>query len=957
MPSVGASRVAPASDLAGAIGDFVRYRQEHLTGDEKGEGQIFLEHLFQAFGHAGLREAGAVLEARMRRRSDKRRRTSFADCIWKPRVLIEMKKAGEPLGRHYEQALEYWFRAVPDRPRYVVLCNFDEFWIYDFNHQIEEPVDRLRLDDLPRRWEALAFLLPEETPATFGNDLVAVTRESAARVSAVFNHLVGRGIDRQAAQRFVLQSVMAMFAEDIGLLPRHLFSRAVTDTLDGGSAYDLLFGLFREMNTPGVTRGGRYAGTPYFNGGLYREITPFELEPGEVQLLLLAVSDDWSQVRPAIFGTLFEQSLDKDERHAYGAHFTSELDVMKVVRPTLVEPFQARIEAATSLAELAAIEQELLALRVLDPACGSGNFLYLAYRALRKLEKRLQEREDELRRGANVTPMRLAFVSPHQFHGIDINAFAVEIAKATLMLARKLAADELGDERQVLPLDDLDANFVAGDALEVEWPQAAVIIGNPPYLGRNRLLAERGATYTAWLAEHYPDVSGRSDYVAYWFRKAHNALPRGGRGGLVGTTAIRTGDTRKAALDYLIDNGGVIYDAVASQPWSGEAGVSVSIVNWSKGTVPDGRRLWLADGTIPRPVAEILGSLSAATDVRTAKILGVNKNPKVCWQGQVPGHRGFVLTPEEARRMVRQDSLSARVVHPYLIGDELVGDGIPARFVIDIPAEDAMTAAAMAPAAFRRVRDLVLPDRQAAADDEQERNREALARHPEARVNRHHEQFLSTWWQLSWRRPTMVDALSRLPRYIALSAHASEHRLPMFSFVSSEIHPSNATFVFGLADDYSFGILQSATHVAWFRERCSRLETRPRYTSKTVFDSFPWPQAPAQAAVDRVVQVVAQLLAFRAERMAQGITIGQQYDSLRQPGRSRLRDLHEALDRAVLEVYGFDPDEDLLAQILALNLSVAELEKAGGAVRGPGPQGLANTTRTAWRIEPVHRLV
>jgi SAM-dependent methyltransferase len=157
---------------------------------------------------------------------------------------------------------------------------------------------------------------------------------------------------------------------------------------------------------------------------------------------------------------------------------------MKVVRPTLVEPFQARIEAATTLAELGAIEGELLALRVLDPACGSGNFLYLAYRAIRKLEKRLQEREDELRRG-NVTPMRLAFVSPHQFYGIDINPFAVEIAKATLMLARKLAANELGDERQVLPLDDLDANFTAGDALEVEWPRAAVIIGNPPYLGRN----------------------------------------------------------------------------------------------------------------------------------------------------------------------------------------------------------------------------------------------------------------------------------------------------------------------------------------------------------------------------------------------------------------------------------------------------------------------------------------
>ncbi len=577
MPS---ARAVAGLDLASAMRDFARYRQEHLTGDEKGEGQIFLEHLFQAFGHAGLRQAGASLEARMRRRAGHRQRTSFADCIWKPRVLIEMKKAGEPLGRHYEQALEYWFRAVPDRPRYVVLCNFDEFWVYDFNHQIEEPVDRLRLEELPRRWEALAFLLPEEVRPTFGNDLVAVTRESAARVSAVFNHLVGRGVERLAAQRFVLQSVMAMFAEDIGLLPAHLLTRALEDATDGGSAYDLVFGLFREMNTPGTTPAGRYAGTPYFNGGLYRDITPTELQRAELELLLRAAREDWSQVRPAIFGALFEQSLGKDERHAYGAHFTSELDVMKVVRPTLVEPYQARIEAVTTLAELAAIEQELLALRVLDPACGSGNFLYLAYRALRKLEKRLQERENELRRGTNVTPMRLAFVSPHQFHGIDIDAFAVEIAKATLMLARKLAADELGDERQVLPLDDLGTNFTAGDALEVEWPRTDIIIGNPPYLGRNKLLAERGATYTAWLAERYPEVSGRSDYVAYWFRKAHDALPRNGRAGLVGTTAVRTGDTRKAALDYVIDHGGVIYDAVASQPWSGEAGVTVSIVNW-----------------------------------------------------------------------------------------------------------------------------------------------------------------------------------------------------------------------------------------------------------------------------------------------------------------------------------------------------------------------------------------
>jgi hypothetical protein len=141
------------------------------------------------------------------------------------------------------------------------------------------------------------------------------------------------------------------------------------------------------------------------------------------------------------------------------------------------------------------------------------------------------------------------------------------------------------------------------------------------------------------------------------------------------------------------------------------------------------------------------------------------------------------------------------------------------------------------------------------------------------------------------------------------------------------------------------------------RARGSRLKNDRRYTTMTVFGTFPWPQAPAQSAVDRVIDVVAELLAFRAARIEQGITIGRQYDSLRQPGRSRLRDLHDALDRAVLDVYGFDPEEDLLAQILALNLSVAELERAGGVVRGPGPQGLTNITRTTWRIEPVQGLV
>jgi type II restriction/modification system DNA methylase subunit YeeA len=217
-----------------------------------------------------------------------------------------MKKAGRDLARDYRQAFEYWIDLVPDRPEFV-LCNFDEFWVYDLNRQLEEPMDRIALDDLPRRWEALAFLLPHGERPTFGNDLVAVTRETAAMVSRVFNRLVERGIHRGEAQRFILQAVMAMFSEDIGLLPRHSFSQAITEVVEGtGSAFDLVFGLFREMNTPGITAAGRFEGTPYFNGGLFANVTPFDLIKEEAVALALASQEDWAQVRPVIFGTLFE---------------------------------------------------------------------------------------------------------------------------------------------------------------------------------------------------------------------------------------------------------------------------------------------------------------------------------------------------------------------------------------------------------------------------------------------------------------------------------------------------------------------------------------------------------------------------------------------------------------------------------------------------------------------------
>lgn len=723
----------PVDELRAQLAAFVEWWHANIHGDEKGQAQVFLDRLFLALGHEGVFDAGATLEHRIRAKS--RGGTAFADLVWKPRVLVEMKKRGEDLDKHYRQAFEYWIDLVPDRPEYVVLCNFDELWIYDLNRQLEEPVDRVQVEDLPRRWEPLAFLLPHMEEPTFGNDLVSVTRETAAMVSRIFNNLTERGIDRQEAQTFILQAVMAMFAEDIQLLPRHSFTNAVSDVAEGsGSAYDLLFGLFREMNAPGVTAGGRFEGTPYFNGGLYATITPIDLTTEEVTALGLACQEDWAAVRPVIFGTLFEQSLDKPERHAYGAYFTTEADIQKVVLPSIVRPWRTRIEEADSLKELGALEQEMLEYRVLDPACGSGNFLYVAYRELRRLEHQLREKRVlRSREAGREEAIPLSFVSTKQFYGIDLRPFAVEVAKVTLMLARKLAADELGDERAYLPLDDLDQNFQTANAVLADWPPFDACIGNPPYLGAKRVLKEKDPAEVAALRQAYPDIAGVSDYVSYWFRKTHDLLREGGRAGLVGTANIRSGDTRKNTLDYIVDNGGVIHEAISSQPWSGDASVEVSIVNWLKGNYEGPKTLWLSRGTVKMEVEEITGSLSAETDLRNAKKLKANRRPQVIFQGQTPQHtKGFVLKPNQAQAMVEKDPTSASVIYPYLNGNDIAKTGAPSRFVIDIDADDAMAAAAQGPAAYVYVKERVLPDREETVRKEAERNKKLREADPDA---------------------------------------------------------------------------------------------------------------------------------------------------------------------------------------------------------------------------------
>jgi len=943
------------SEVVDRLKQFVRY-WESLSGDEKGEAQVFVDRLFQAFGHPGYKEAGATLEWRVKG-NDVRKGTTYADLVWKPRLLMEMKRRGEKLNLHFRQAFDYWINLVPNRPRYVILCNFDEFWIYDFDKQIEQPVDIVETRDIAKRYTALNFLFPEDQDPIFGNDQEAVTRDAAELVGKVFRSLVKRGEDRGQAQRFVLQTVVAMFSEDVDLVPRGTVSSIVDDCFKGESSYDLFGGLFRQMNSQTPAKAGRYRGIPYFNGGLFASVEPLELNAPELHGVGDAAQKDWSQVNPAIFGTLFQTSMDEKRRHTLGAHFTAEADIMKVVGPTISRPWDERIAEAKTAKALLDLREEMLRFRVLDPACGSGNFLYVAYRELVRAEITLLLKVGTLlsSRDFSKRVRSLSLVSPRQFFGIDVDGFAVELAKVTLLFGKKLAVDEVlqtltekehqfeidlaGDHP--LPLENLDANVICGHALFVEWPRVDAIIGNPPYQSKNKMQEEFGRAYLNRVRAKYPDLPGRADYCVYWFRRAHDELAAGGRAGLVGTNTIRQNYSREGGLDYIVETGGTIVDAVSTQVWSGAAAVHVSIVNWVKGSVSGKKRLSRQVGDLrdspweSRELTEIGPSLSFELDVAVAQVLRACADSGRCFQGQTHGHDGFLYDRAEAEQLLQSHKKYSKVLYPYLTADDLLGrvDALPTRYVIDFFPRDLLESREYQ-IPFERVEERVLPDRKKAAEREKKRTFDAIDADPDAHTNRHHANFLSKWWLLSYPRGEMLEVLAPLRRFIVCGRVTKR---PIFEFISTSIRPNDALMVFAFDDDYSFGILQSAMHWDWFRARCSTLKGDYRYTSNSVFNTFAWPQAPTDKEIRDVAEAAVALRTLRsALRRKHGLSLRELYRALEMPGEHALTRAHRDLDTVVRLSYGVKPNQDSLEFLLGLNERCAKREAKAESVVGPG---------------------
>ena len=860
------------------------------TGTERSEAQTFLNGLLECYGTD--RRAGGA-------RFEERTVDGFMDLFWPGVCIVEMKRPSEArkLHEHREQMLRYWQSSgtpATPAPRYVVLCAFHRFEVWEPGALYTEPRTVFDLVELPDHLDALLFLAGGRP--VFVHDQTEVTREAVELVTDVYRRLVERrAAERDVLRDFVLQSVWAMFAEDLAMLPSHLFTRVLDGLLadSARSSRDDLGQLFAYLNEPhDRPDDGMYAGTPYANGSLFARPARVHLEREELELLRQACESSWRKVEPAIFGALLQGALGREQQWALGAHYTAEADILKIVLPTIVEPWRERIAACRTVADVQAAQDALMHYVVLDPACGSGNFLYVAYRELRRIEADLRRRARDMRRSAGLREQaELALFFPlANIKGIEIDPFAVQLARVTLWMGHKLAVDELDLEERVLPLVDL-SGIRRGDALKLDWPRADAIIGNPPYHGSQRLRGELGDDYVEWLRSEFG--IGVKDYAVYWFRKAHERLESGGRAGLVATNSISQNRNRGPSLQWITETGGVITSAVTKQPWPGDAIVNVSIVNWAKTDVPQPARLDGAD------VAVISASLDAVQTLGRPQRLAANASRS--FQGVTPRGDGFGLTHAQAERLLATSPEYSGVVRPYLLGEDVADDPAqaPGRWIIDLAMMD-LEDAMRYPAVMEVVRFLVKPER------------DRTTREP---IHTH-------WWRFERPRPAMRSALDGLKRFIAANRYGKRF---LTCWQPTTVCPSGQIVAFAFDDDQSFGVLTSSIHNEWAWHQSSTLRVDLRYTPTSAFETFAWPAGDLTAVSDLAQRLYTRRSEICLERQ---IGLTKLYNEVDDGAYRDLRELHEALDESVAAAYGWpasaahDPQESNRL-LLELNRAIA----------------------------------
>ncbi|MEG4534667.1 DNA methyltransferase [Microcoleus sp. D2_18a_D3] len=462
----------------------------------------------------------------------------------------------------------------------------------------------------------------------------------------------------------------------------------------------------------------------------------------------------------------------------------------------------------------------------------------------------------------------------------------------------------MGLKEPSLPLDTLDKNIVCKDALFTDWVKADAIIGNPPFLGGKHMRIALGDEYIDGVFKRFPDVKDSVDFCAYWFRIAHNNLELNGRAGLVATNSISQGKSRAAALDYVAQNGGHIYAAVSTQPWSGEAKVHVSLINWSK----EKPKVYYLDNLA---VSSINSSLQATIDVSQAARLSANLNK--CFQGVIPVGLGFMVTQKQVNDWIKEDSKNQEVLKLFSMGANLAKNpnGMPERWIIDFNDMN-----------IEEASEYVLPFEYVKANVKPERDKN---RREVTKVN---------WWKYAEKRPAMRKAITLLSYYFTVPRVS---KCAVFIPAPVSWLPGDKSVVVASDDFYVFGILTSKIHRIWMNAQKSTLEDRTAYTHNTCFETFPFPQTPTRKSVEQIRATAVELHQYRTQQMSAkqwGIT--QLYNKFFEEPTSQLYKLHAKLDRECNAAYGFTDSDDILAKVLELNLELAEKEKRGEPVVGPG---------------------
>jgi type II restriction/modification system DNA methylase subunit YeeA len=874
----------------------------------------------------------------------------YADVWKRGRFAWEYKGKHKDLHAAYVQLANY--REDLENPPLLVVCDQNTFQVHTNFTGTIKTIYQFSLDDLlSDKPTANCALPPLEVLRSVFTDpdelrpekaAARVTEQAAIEIARLADSLESRGVDPEQAAHFLMRLLFCLFADSIGLLPDHLFRQMIeVDRTKPSNFVRKLGQLFEAMATEGNSFG--LHDIPWFNGGLFADDAVFELNLPDMAILRAAAALDWSTIEPSIFGTLFERSLNPGKRSQLGAHYTSKDDILLIIDPVLIAPLQkkwlevkAKVVALVNLAktekgraaytklrtqmegELLSWGEELAKLRILDPACGSGNFLYLALRRMLDLWKEVYVFAAE-----HGLPTFLPHqVGPSQLYGLETNVYAHELASVVVWIGYLQWLNDNGIGRPTEPilrkLDNIQHRDAIlefddkGNPIEPAWPEADFIIGNPPFLGGKRLRKELGDKYVDGLFSVYEGaVAAESDLVVYWFEKARRLVETGSakRVGLLATQAIRGGVNRRVL--ERIKRSGDIFVAWSDRDWVLDgAAVHVSIIGFDDGS-GDERGL---DGKI---VKTINANLTSGIDVTVASALKENRG--ISFMGTTKGG-DFDLPPSVALPMLAapvnpNGRPNSDVVRPWYNASDITGRP-RGMFIIDFGVDKSEEAAALYELPF-----------------------EYLLQHVyDERMGNNREAYRDKWWIHMEPRPEVRDAVNGLKRFI-ITPRVSKHRL--FCWADPNSVPDSAIFVFARDDDYFFGVLQSRVHEVWARSQGTQVrevESGFRYTPTSTFDTFPFPWPPGKEptgseAVRLIETAARELSETRAAWLnppgttdpedLKKRTLTDLYDN----APSWLSDLHVRLDAAVLAAYGFSSslsNTELLEQLLFLNFERAK---------------------------------